>query len=57
MVLPVFDCENKEDITGVTDYGGKFVCSLERGNIMATQFHPEKSQKDGIEMMRKFVKY
>ncbi|OGH59404.1 MAG: imidazole glycerol phosphate synthase, glutamine amidotransferase subunit [Candidatus Magasanikbacteria bacterium RIFCSPHIGHO2_01_FULL_33_34] len=52
-----FDCENKEDITGVTDYGGKFVCSLERGNIMATQFHPEKSQKDGIEMMRKFVKY
>jgi glutamine amidotransferase len=52
-----FDCENKEDVTAVTDYGGNFVCSLERGNIMATQFHPEKSQKDGIEMMKKFVAY
>jgi len=51
------DCTDKEDITAVTNYGRNFVCSLERGNIMATQFHPEKSQKDGIEMMKKFVAY
>lgn len=51
------DCDNKDDITGLTEYGGKFVCSIEKGNIFATQFHPEKSQKDGIEILRNFTKY
>jgi len=42
-------------IATVTDYGGEFVSSIRAGNIMATQFHPEKSQKVELEMLRKFA--
>lgn len=52
-----FVCKNKEDVTGLTEYGNNFVSSIERGNIFATQFHPEKSQKDGIELMKNFINY
>lgn len=43
------------DISGTVEYGGAVVASLERGNIWATQFHPEKSQKDGIELLKNFL--
>lgn len=42
-------------ISGACDYGGALVASLEKGNIWATQFHPEKSQKDGIELLKNFL--
>ena len=38
-----------------TDYGGEFVSSILRENIMATQFHPEKSQKVGLQMLKNFA--
>ena len=31
-----------------TDYGGPFCAMIQRGNLFATQFHPEKSQRDGL---------
>jgi glutamine amidotransferase len=42
----VFQPEDPRVITGVCEYGGDFVASVEAGNIFATQFHPEKSQKE-----------
>lgn len=47
--------KNEADISGTVEYGGAVVASLERGNIWATQFHPEKSQKDGIELLKNFL--
>ena len=41
-------------IATTTDYGGEFVSSIRRGNLMATQFHPEKSQKVGLAMLGNF---
>lgn len=38
-----------------TDYGGLFASSVWRDNVFATQFHPEKSQKVGLRLMKNFV--
>lgn len=46
-----------EMIAATTDYGGEFCCSVRRGNCFAMQFHPEKSQKVGLTMLRNFAEY
>ncbi len=38
-----------------TDYGGPFCSMIWRGNLFATQFHPEKSQADGLRILRNFA--
>ena len=38
-----------------TDYGRPFVSSICRDNVMATQFHPEKSQKIGLKILQNFA--
>ena len=43
------------DIVGVSEYGERFVSVVERDNVMASQFHPEKSSKDGLRMLRNFA--
>jgi glutamine amidotransferase len=42
-------------IATTTDYGRPFVSSVWRDNLMATQFHPEKSQKVGLQMLSNFA--
>ena len=42
-------------ISGNTNYGIDFAASVERGNIFATQFHPEKSQKAGLAVLKNFL--
>jgi glutamine amidotransferase len=42
-------------IATTTDYGRPFVSSIWRDNLMATQFHPEKSQKVGLHMLANFA--
>ena len=39
----------------VSDHGGPFVAAIKSGNVFATQFHPEKSQSVGQEMLRNFA--
>jgi len=48
-------CRNAEDILSTTDYGYDFVSSLQSANIFGTQFHPEKSHKYGLKLMKNFV--
>lgn len=38
-----------------TDYGGRFASAVARGNIYATQFHPEKSQRAGRALLENFL--
>jgi glutamine amidotransferase len=38
-----------------TDYGDNFASSVWLDNVFATQFHPEKSQKIGLQLLRNFV--
>ncbi len=37
-----------------TDYGGRFCSMIWRDNVFATQFHPEKSQADGLRILKNF---
>ncbi|MDK2790904.1 MAG: imidazole glycerol-phosphate synthase subunit HisH [Methanothermococcus sp.] len=45
----------KEVIAGLCEYGYSFPCVLNKDNIYATQFHPEKSGKSGLKMIENFV--
>jgi glutamine amidotransferase len=38
-----------------TEYGDTFASSVWRGNVFATQFHPEKSQRVGLQLLKNFV--
>ena len=53
-----FYCEPEDpsDAAAYTEYGIKYVCSLERGNIFATQFHPEKSGEAGLQILERFAR-
>ena len=46
---------NGDDVIGETDYGGPFCCAVGRDNIVATQFHPEKSAAAGLRLYRNFI--
>jgi imidazole glycerol-phosphate synthase subunit HisH len=47
--------ENPSDITATVDYGLQYACSVQRGNIFGVQFHPEKSQAVGLQILRNFL--
>ena len=44
-----------ETVLGTSDYGERFASVVGRGTIMGTQFHPEKSSRDGIALLANFV--
>lgn len=41
-------------VYATTDYGPRFACAIGRDNLFATQFHPEKSGRLGLEMLARF---
>ncbi len=47
--------EQASDTIGSTDYGAPFCCAVARENIVATQFHPEKSATAGLTLYKNFV--
>ena len=51
-----FYCEaaDRSIVTGTTDYGLWFDAVIEKENIFGCQFHPEKSQKAGLTLLKKF---
>ncbi len=48
--------EDAAIILTTTDYGYEFVSAVQQGNIIATQFHPEKSGQAGLKMLENFLK-
>ncbi len=42
-------------VAAVSDYGGPFCAAVSRGRLFATQFHPEKSQAVGLELLAAFL--
>jgi imidazole glycerol phosphate synthase glutamine amidotransferase subunit len=49
-------CQPEEDVIATkTRYGMDFASSVQKGNIFACQFHPEKSQKVGIRLLQNFI--
>ncbi len=46
--------KDEEIIIGTCDYGIKFCAAIQKENIFATQFHPEKSQYEGLQILRNF---
>jgi len=48
-------CHDKEDVLAMTPYCGGFVSAIARGNIFGVQFHPEKSQRLGFQVLRNFL--
>ena len=51
----IFDV-SPEFILAECDYGQKFSTIINKDNIFATQFHPEKSQKNGLDLLLNFLK-
>lgn len=49
--------KNDDDIAGITEYGVRFTSATARDNIFAVQFHPEKSQHDGLQLLENFVNW
>jgi glutamine amidotransferase len=48
-------CHDSEIVLAETDYGGRFHSILGQGNILGAQFHPEKSHKFGLRLLKNFA--
>lgn len=49
------ECANLADAIAVAHHGRDFTCAVERANVMGVQFHPEKSHRFGMALLRRFV--
>jgi glutamine amidotransferase len=47
--------ENPDVIAGTASYGTEFISAVEDRNLFGVQFHPEKSSRDGLQLVRNFV--
>ena len=50
------DAEDKDIVMATTEYGTKIHASVEKGNVFACQFHPEKSSSVGLKILENFLK-
>ena len=48
-------CDREENVAGKTFYGYEFSSAIQNGNIIGVQFHPEKSHKYGLRLLKNFV--
>jgi glutamine amidotransferase len=50
-----FDCVDADDVLFETNHGHDFASGVQRGNVMGAQFHPEKSHRFGLQLIKNFV--
>lgn len=48
-------CHDRQDLIATTDHGGTVTAAVRRGNLTATQFHPEKSQDNGLQLLQNWL--
>lgn len=49
-------CDDPSDVAATCFYGIQFTCAFQRDHIFGVQFHPEKSHRFGMEVLRQFSK-
>lgn len=49
--------EDETLVAGTTEYGIEFVSAIARKNVFAAQFHPEKSARDGLQLLKNFCRW
>ena len=52
-----FLTKQKDCIAATTNYGNSIIVAIAKDNIFGTQFHPEKSQKNGLKLLENFLKW
>jgi glutamine amidotransferase len=50
-----FECADQSDVLFHTSYGGEFASGVQRNNVMGVQFHPEKSHRFGMQLLKNFI--
>ena len=53
----VAHCDDDRDVLGVTDHGGPVTAVIGRDNVIGFQFHPEKSQVNGLRLIENFCRW
>ena len=52
-----FLTKQKDCIIATTNYGNSIIVAIAKENIFGTQFHPEKSQKNGLKVLQNFLQW
>ena len=55
IIVFIFKCDREEDIAARVNYGVPLVAAVKKDHIHGVQFHPEKSQLNGLRLIKGFL--